>query len=127
MGTVLIVDDHPRIIRLLRLALEKEHEVLSACNGEDALRLVAEQHPDLVILDVVMPGIDGYRVLYRIKSEPATQDIAVMMLTVKDQADDVMLGITVGADYYVPKPFNAADIAALVRRHFEARGKGGTE
>jgi DNA-binding response OmpR family regulator len=123
MGTVLIVDDHPRIVRLLRLALEKEHEVLAACNGEDALRLVAERHPDLVILDVVMPGIDGYRVLYRIKSEPETQDIAVMMLTVKDQADDVMLGITVGADYYVPKPFNAADIAALVRRHFEAKGK----
>jgi len=123
MSRILIVDDHPKIVRLLQLALEREHEVLTAYNGEDALKLVAEQHPDLMILDVVMPGLDGYRVLHRVKSNPATADITVVMLTVKDQPDDVLVGLTVGADYYVPKPFNANDIAALVRRHLAAHGE----
>src|SRR4051794_18557203 len=105
MGKVLIVDDHPRIVRLLQLALEGEHEVLTAYNGEDGLKLAREEHPELMVLDVVMPGLDGYRVLHRIKSDPATQDIGVIILTVKAHPHDVVLGLTVGADYYVPKPF----------------------
>lgn len=121
MGKVLVVDDHPRIVRLLQIALEKEHEVLTAYNGEDALALAHESHPDVMILDVVMPGLDGYRVLHRIKTDPATQDIVVIMLTVKDKPDDIMLGFTVGADYYIPKPFNAADLASLVRRYMQSR------
>ncbi len=120
MAKVLVVDDHPKIVRLLQVALEDEHQVLTAYNGEDALRCVAEHHPDLMVLDVIMPGLDGYRVLHRIKSDPETEQIPVIMLTVKDQPDDVLLGITVGADYYIPKPFNSSDIAALIRRHFEA-------
>lgn len=120
MGKVLVVDDHPKIVRLLQLELRREHEVLTAYNGEDALKIIAEEHPQVVILDVIMPGLDGYRVLHRIKSNPETADISVIMLTVKDQPDDVMLGMTVGADYYIPKPFNANDIASLVRRHFAA-------
>jgi len=122
---VLVVDDHPRIVRLLQLELQKEHEVLTAYNGEDGLRLVKEHHPDVVVLDVVMPGLDGYRVLHRIKDNPETADIAVMLLTVKDQPDDVMLGLTVGADYYIPKPFNSADIAALIRRYMQSREGAG--
>src|SRR4051812_22896744 len=114
MGKVLVVDDHPRIVRLLQVALEKEHEVLTAFNGEDGLRVARETHPDVMILDVVMPGLDGYRVLHRLKDDPDTRGITIIMLTIKDQPDDVMLGFTVGADYYIPKPFNAADIAALV-------------
>jgi DNA-binding response OmpR family regulator len=120
MAKVLVVDDHPRIVRLLQLELQKEHEVFTAYNGEDALQLVAAHHPEVVVLDVVMPGLDGYRVLHRIKDNPQTADITVMMLTVKDQPDDVMIGLTVGADYYIPKPFNAADIGALIRRHLAA-------
>ena len=120
MARILVVDDHPKIVRLLEVALKPEHEVLTAYNGDDALKIVNEEHPDMMILDVVMPGVDGYRVLHRVKSNPATEDIAVIMLTVKDQPDDVLVGLTVGADYYVPKPFNANDIAALVRRHILA-------
>ena len=117
MARVLLVDDHPKIVRLLQLALEKEHEVLVAYNGDDALQVAREFHPEFVVLDVVMPGLDGYRVLHRLKSNPETAATTVIMLTVRDQPDDVMLGFTVGADYYVPKPFNTADIAALIRRH----------
>lgn len=127
MGRVLVVDDHPRIVRLLQLALEKEHEVLTAYNGEDALKIANEALPDVMILDVVMPGLDGYRVLHRVKSNPETQRITVIMLTVKDQPDDVMLGFTVGADYYIPKPFNAADLASLVRRYMQSREREGSQ
>src|SRR5262249_24705288 len=108
---------------LLQLTLEKEHEVLVAYNGDDALQVAREYHPDFVVLDVVMPGLDGYRVLHRLKSTPETSQMTVIMLTVRDQHDDVMLGFTVGADYYVPKPFNTADIAALIRRHIAGEEK----
>jgi DNA-binding response OmpR family regulator len=123
MARILLVDDHPKIVRLLQVALEKEHEVLAAYNGEDALRIARETHPDVIVLDVVMPGLDGYRVLHRIRESPEMQDITIIMLTVKDQPDDVMLGFTVGADYYIPKPFNAADIASLIHRHLEGQAK----
>jgi DNA-binding response OmpR family regulator len=123
MARVLLVDDHPKIVRLLQLALEKEHEVLVAYNGDDALQVAREFRPDFVVLDVVMPGLDGYRVLHRLKSSPETEHATVIMLTVRDQPDDVMLGFTVGADYYVPKPFNTADIAALIRRHIAGEEK----
>lgn len=124
MAKVLVVDDHPKIVRLLQRELEREHQVFTAYNGEDALEIVEREHPDVIVLDVVMPGVDGYRVLYRVKSDPATRDITVIMLTVKDKPDDVMLGLTVGADYYVPKPFNANEIASLIGRHMEAAGSG---
>lgn len=128
MARVLVVDDQPNIVRLLQFALQKEHEVFTAYNGEEALTAVAEHHPDVVILDVVMPVLDGYRVLHRLKTDPATQQIVVVMLTVKDDPDDIMLGFNIGADYYVPKPFNAADIAALIRRHVAAgRDSGAAE
>src|SRR5437764_1292260 len=100
MAKVLLVDDQPNIVRLLQITLQKEHEILTAFDGEEALRIVDAHQPDFIVLDVVMPGLDGYRVLHRVKSDPATQDIGVIMLTVKDQPDDVVLGLTVGADYY---------------------------
>src|SRR5205823_5323852 len=127
MARILVVDDHPKIVRLLEVALKPEHEVFTAYNGDDALKIVNEQHPDLMILDGVMPGVDGYRVLHRVKSNPATEDVTVIMLTVKDQPDDVLVGLTVGADYYVPKPLTANDIAALVRRHLAAVGEKSDE
>lgn len=117
MSKVLLVDDQRSIVRLLQFALEKEHEVLCAYDGEEAMRLVEQHHPDVVILDVVMPVLDGYRVLHRIKSNPETVGITVIMLTIKDQPDDMMLGFTVGADYYIPKPFNCNDVATLIRHH----------
>jgi DNA-binding response OmpR family regulator len=120
MARILIVDDHPNIVRLLQATLAPEHEVLTAFNGEDALKLVAERHPEVILLDVVLPGIDGYAVLERVKSNPETAGTTVIMLTVKDKRADMLVGLAVGSDYYVPKPFDAKDVAALIRRHLVA-------
>src|SRR5437868_323252 len=120
MARVLVVDDQPNIVRLLEITLQKEHEVFTAYDGQQALKAIAEHNPELIVLDVIMPVLDGYRVLHRVKSNPETAGTCVIMLTQKDRPDDIMLGFNIGADYYVPKPFNANDIAALVRRHFTA-------
>jgi len=120
MGKVLVVDDQPNIVRLLQFHLEKEHEVFTAFNGQEALEVVERERPDVVLLDVVMPVLDGYRVLHRIKSNPETAATTVIMLTKKDEPDDVMLGYNVGADYYVSKPFNVSDVVALVRHSLAA-------
>jgi DNA-binding response OmpR family regulator len=118
---VLVVDDQPNIVRLLQMTLQKEHEVFTAFDGQQALAAVAEHHPDVIVLDVIMPILDGYRVLHRVKSNPETAGTCVIMLTQKDRPDDVMLGFNIGADYYIPKPFNVNDIAAMIRRHFSAQ------
>ncbi len=125
MGKVLVVDDHPNIVRLVERALQSEHEVRCAYDGEEALEKVAEELPDLVILDVVMPRLDGFRVLNRLKTTPETRDITVMMFTSRDQPEEVALGLDVGADYYIPKPFNAGDLAALVRRIMDGKKQAG--
>jgi DNA-binding response OmpR family regulator len=118
MPKVLVVDDQPNIVRLLEMTLQKEYEVFTALDGQQVLDLVAEHHPEVIVLDVLMPVLDGYRVLHRVKSNPETAGTCVIMLTQKDRPDDIMLGFNIGADYYVPKPFNVNDVAALIRRHF---------
>ena len=82
---------------------------------------VQRERPDLVILDVKMPELDGYRVLHRIKSDPELRGTVVVMLTVHDQPEDMVLGLDIGADYYLSKPFRPDDVAQLVRRIFETR------
>jgi DNA-binding response OmpR family regulator len=123
MGKILLVDDHPHIVKLLEMALVGEgHEILTAENGEAGLRLVREARPDVVILDVVMPELDGLRVLNRIKTDPELKETVVVMLTVRDHPEEVTLGLDIGADYYVAKPFRPSEITSLVRRIFETRG-----
>jgi len=122
MGKIVVADDHPAIVRLVQLALETDgHQVLTAYNGAAALRLVQEERPELVVLDVVMPELDGYRVLSRIKSDPELQHIPVLMLTVKSEPEDITLGVGIGADCYLTKPFNPSDIVSVVRRFFQTR------
>jgi DNA-binding response OmpR family regulator len=124
MAKILVVDDHPSILRLVAKALEVEgHEILTAMDGVEGWEKVQSERPDLVILDVVMPRLDGYRVLNRIKSAAELQHTPVMMLTVKDEPEDVSLATSIGADYYMTKPFNPSDMASLVRRIFETWGK----
>jgi len=121
MPRILVVDDQPNIVRLLQITLQKEHEVFTAYDGQQALKAIAEHNPDLIVLDVIMPVLDGYRVLHRVKSNPETAGTCVIMLTQKDRPDDIMLGFNIGAYYYVPKPFNVNDVAALIRRHFSSQ------
>jgi len=124
MGTILLADDHPDIVRLLQIALKSDgYTILTAFDGLEALETVERERPELVILDVVMPGLDGFRVLNRIKTDPALRETVVVMLTDRDQPEDVALGLDVGADFYLSKPFRPTEVTSLVRRIFENRGR----
>lgn len=119
MAKILLVDDHPDIVRLLQISLRAEgHTILTAYDGAQGLELVEKERPDLVILDVVMPELDGYRVLNRIKTNPELRGTIVAMLTVRDQPEEIALGLDIGADYYLGKPFRPNDVTSLVRRIF---------
>ena len=123
MGKILLVDDHPDILRLLQISLKGDgHTILTADNGVQGLELARSERPDLVILDVVMPELDGIRVLHRIKRDPELRDTVVVMLTVQDQPEDLALGLDAGADFYLCKPFRPTEVSALIRRIFETRG-----
>src|SRR4051794_38819296 len=106
MATILMADDYPDIVRLLRMCLRKEgHNVITALDGAEAWELIQRERPDLVLLDVMMPGLDGFRVLNRIRTHPALRDTLVVMLTASVDPQDVTLGLDIGADCYLTKPF----------------------
>jgi len=128
MGKILLADDHPDIVRLLELAVRGHgHEIFIAHDGAVALELAQAERPDLVILDVNMPELDGLRVLSRIKADPALRQAVVVMLTVQNTPADVALGLDIGADYYLGKPFSPTEVQQLVRRIFQNRGADGGE
>jgi two-component system response regulator MprA len=123
---VLVVDDEENIIELIRLGLRYEgFEVEVASNGEQALMLAQRVSPDLIILDVMMPGIDGLEVCRRLRHNPTTNDIPVLMLTAKDEVSDRILGLQTGADDYLTKPFDFYEllerIKAILRRQNRAK------
>lgn len=104
---VLIVDDDPDTVHILELVLkDRGYEVVSANSGEAALKKIADAKPDLVILDVMMPGIDGYKVCEKIKTDESTSSIPVIMLTAKDMGEDVDMALSKKADWYIAKPFD---------------------
>jgi DNA-binding response OmpR family regulator len=110
---ILVVDDEKLYIHLLQVNLQAEgYEVLYAMNGEDALELVSNQKPDLVILDVMMPRLDGFVTCERIRQ---FSNVPVIMLTAKGEEQDRVKGLNVGADDYVIKPFSATELIARVR------------
>jgi len=114
--TILIADDDPAIVRLVEVNLKLEgYEVITAEDGEEALRLVNERLPDLVLLDVMMPKLDGYEVCERIRAEGRTRQVNVIMLTAKSLSADKIVGLTAGADDYVLKPFDPMELVARVR------------
>lgn len=111
---VLVVDDEKAIVRLVTFNLEKEGFVtFKACDGEEALRIVREERPDLVILDIMLPRIDGFEVCKRIRQESV--QTAIIMLTAKDQEIDTVLGLELGADDYITKPFSPRELVARVK------------
>lgn len=114
---VLVVDDQPDIRLMCRVNLALEgYDVLEAADGETGLRLVREQRPDLVLLDVMMPGLDGWQVLDTLKSEPRTAGIPVVLLTARVQREDEIRGWSSGASDYLSKPFNPSNLSEVVRR-----------
>ena len=111
---LLVVDDEPTIVELLSEALRfAGFEVLTARNGTEALKRARESSPDMLVLDVMMPGIDGFEVVKRLRADGVR--IPVLFLTARDGADDVITGLTVGGDDYVRKPFSLGEVIARIR------------
>ena len=109
-GTVLVVDDDPVIVNLLRVNFEIEgYDVLTASEGEAGVAQAHAGHPDVVLLDVMMPGVDGLEVARRLRLDPETRDIPIILLSAKAQAQDIQAGLAV-ADDYVTKPFEPLEL-----------------
>jgi phosphoserine phosphatase RsbU/P len=120
--SILIVDDTPINLGVISGALKDSFNTKVATNGEKALALAsAEEKPDLILLDVMMPGMDGYEVCRRLKANPATQNIPVIFLTGQTEAEDETKGFEVGAVDYIHKPFSAAIVKVRVRLHLMLR------
>jgi phosphoserine phosphatase RsbU/P len=111
---VLVVDDVPTNVEILARALKSDYLIAVAADGEGALRSVAQQPPDLVLLDIMMPGLDGYAVCRRLKADPATRDIPIVFLSSLDEAQDKAKGFEVGAADYITKPFEILEVRARV-------------
>ena len=109
--TVMVVDDNPDIVTIVKTILEgKGYEVQSAYSGAEVFNLLSEKKPDLIVLDIMMPQMDGLEVLTRLKGEPATATLPVILLTAKVQYEDVLGGYKMGADYYITKPFTSTQL-----------------
>jgi two-component system alkaline phosphatase synthesis response regulator PhoP/two-component system response regulator VicR len=118
---VLVVDDERHIVRLIQVNLEREgYQVLTAFDGKDGLQKAKTEKPDLVVLDVMMPYMDGFEVLKNMKADPVTAEIPVIMLTAKAQDADVFRGWSSGVDCYLTKPFNPMELLTFVRRIFQS-------
>ncbi len=128
---VLVVDDEDNIIELIRLGLRYEgFQVEVASTGEQGITIAQRINPDLVILDLMMPGIDGLEVTRRLRNNPTTHDVPILMLTAKDEVGDRILGLQTGADDYLTKPFDFYEllerIKAILRRQNRSKASVGT-
>jgi DNA-binding response OmpR family regulator len=118
-GTVLIADDEMHILLLIEQSIEELEdegvEILTANNGEEALDLARRRHPDVILLDVMMPKMNGFEVCEAIRQDASIADTHIVLLTAKGQEYDRRRGEEVGADHYVTKPFNPDELLVLVR------------
>ncbi len=113
---VLIVDDEEDILELIEHNLKREgYEVQSVTTGEKALRAASEKIPDLIVLDLMLPGVDGLEVCRRLKENQATREIPIIILSAKGDEADIVTGLELGADDYVPKPFSPRVLVARIR------------
>jgi DNA-binding response OmpR family regulator len=120
MAKILIVDDHPHIVRLLQRELAAEgHLLLTATTGEEALQKAQHEVPDLMVLDVMMPGMTGFEVLRALKADSATRAIVVILLSALNEPGEMTYGLQLGADWFLNKPFAPGDISTLVRRFLD--------
>ena len=119
---VLIVDDVANNLQVLGTILSKqEYKVAAANNGEQAIKIAKKTLPDLILLDIMMPGIDGLEICARLKKDPGTKDIPVIFLTAKIEPEDIVKGFETGAVDYVTKPFNSTELLARTKTHLELK------
>ena len=123
---ILVCDDERHIVRLIQVNLERQGwNVVTAYDGKEGLEKISSEKPDLIVLDVMMPYMDGFEVLKSIRKEPSTEKLPVIMLTAKAQDKDVFEGYHYGADMYLTKPFNPRELVTFVKRI--AAGGAGAE
>ena len=114
---IVLAEDEPHIARLVVFKLEREgYEVVWADDGEKALESIKNHIPDLIILDIMMPVMDGYEVLRRVKEDEGLKAIPVIMLTAKGQERDIVRGFELGSEDYIIKPFRPAELVARIRK-----------
>ncbi|MCP4688712.1 MAG: response regulator, partial [Desulfobacterales bacterium] len=120
-ASLLIVDDIHKNLQVLGKMLRKEeaYEIAFSDNGAQALKIAAKLHPDLILLDVMMPEMDGFEVCRQLKADPETREISIMFLTARAEVDSVVKGFDVGAVDYITKPFNKRELIARVNNHLE--------
>lgn len=130
---ILVVEDNPNSKRLICYTLEQEgYQVLNASNGVEGLRMAREENLDLLVLDVMLPGLDGFELCHRLRTDPQTARLPILMLSAKAQDADVSVGLRMGADDYLTKPADPAEIVKRVAKllakrsnaHSETREKG---
>ena len=125
--TVMVVDDDADILDMTRLMLEGGgYRVLPARGGQEALRALEEVVPDLILLDISMPGLDGWQVLRMLKVDERTTAIPVAMFSIKMEVRDRLHGMQEGAFDYIAKPFSCEDLLSRIKRIFETLGRGGS-
>jgi len=114
---ILVVEDEESLLKLESILLtSKGYEVQGVTNGQAALDAIAEEKPDLVLLDIMLPEMDGFEVCRRIKENPQTKDLPVVMLTAKKSREDMARGQQVGADWYITKPFKSVNVIETIQR-----------
>ncbi len=122
---ILIADDDAQLVELVQAYLEKEgFSVMVAADGESALERVARERPDLVVLDIMMPKLDGWAVCRHLREDPATLTIPIVMLTSRAEEMDRVLGLELGADDYVTKPFSPRELVARIKAVLRRTGEG---
>lgn len=125
--SVLVLDDEEYVRKLLRLLLEREgYQVFTAPTGDDALLLAKVEHPHVILLDIVMPRMDGYEVLRRLKSDPDTRTIPVIMVTAKGAEYNIAISFRLGALFHVEKPFESQDLLEKIRIAIVRAAEGDT-
>jgi len=114
---ILVIEDDPAITRLVDYSLRHEgYEVITATNGLEGIRKAHNEAPDLIILDVMLPGMDGFEICHRLRSDPDTAQLLILMFSAKAQEIDKNTGLEVGADDYLPKPAAPAEIVCRVEK-----------
>ena len=125
---ILVVDDEPHIIRIIKLSLEKAgYEVISANSGEDGIEKVKQEHPELVILDVMMPSMDGFAVCQHIRKLDGFGKVPILFLTARGQSDDLEYARSIGANDLMTKPFGPRQLIDLVGHHLARANSGGQD
>jgi DNA-binding response OmpR family regulator len=113
---IAVIEDEADILEVIVYNLSKEgYEVCSALDGEEGLQLVKKEAPDLVLLDLMLPGLDGIEVCRKLKADPAAHSISIIMVTAKGEESDIVLGLGIGADDYVTKPFSPRELIARIK------------